>query len=133
MEVFFLTLGERLRQARENVELSQVQVKEKTGINNKTLSNYENGVSDPDPTTLKVLADLYGVSADWLISGKESNFKNPIFNSLTEEDRELFDQIMKDKKLRLLFDNVKKLPPEGKDRVSRYVKIVEMEINPYEE
>lgn len=64
-----MTLGERLRIARENADLSQVLVKTKTGINNKTLSNYENDVSSPDPITLKTLADLYSVTTDWLISG----------------------------------------------------------------
>ncbi|WCK53881.1 helix-turn-helix transcriptional regulator [Aneurinibacillus sp. Ricciae_BoGa-3] len=68
-------LGNRLRSAREKVGLKQIQVKERTGINNKTLSGYENGVSEPDLESLKTLAALYKVSYDWLLNG-ESNAKS---------------------------------------------------------
>lgn len=59
-------LSDRLKESRERKNLKQTQVKEKTGINNKTLSGYENGVSVPDPETLTKLADLYDVSVDYL-------------------------------------------------------------------
>ncbi|MFZ2464934.1 MAG: helix-turn-helix transcriptional regulator [Caldibacillus thermoamylovorans] len=64
------TLGERLRLAREKKGLKQTQVKERTNINNKTLSGYENNVSEPDSNTLATLADLYEVSYRWLLTGK---------------------------------------------------------------
>lgn len=64
------TIGERLRIAREKRGLKQTQVKERTNINNKTLSGYENNVSQPDTETLVVLADLYEVSYEWLFAGK---------------------------------------------------------------
>lgn len=60
-------LGPALRQARERRELTQTQVMAMTGINNKTLSGYENGVSEPDLQTLTILLRLYQVSADQLL------------------------------------------------------------------
>ena len=60
-------LGPALRQARERRELTQTQVMAMTGINNKTLSGYENGVSEPDLQTLTTLLRLYQVSADQLL------------------------------------------------------------------
>ena len=84
-----MKLGDRLRQIREHSKLSQIQVKEQTGINNKTLSNYENNVSSPDPYTLKILADLYKVSTDWLISGKEPSLHKSTYNSLYIADEDL--------------------------------------------
>lgn len=66
------TLGERLKLARERTGLKQTQVKERTNINNKTLSGYENNVSEPDSATMAVLAELYGVSYKWLITGDGS-------------------------------------------------------------
>ncbi|MCO7177053.1 helix-turn-helix domain-containing protein [Sporolactobacillus kofuensis] len=59
-------LSDRLKESRERKNLKQTQVKERTNINNKTLSGYENGVSIPDPDTLMKLADLYDVSVDYL-------------------------------------------------------------------
>lgn len=61
------TLGDNLRNAREEKNLTQVEVSRKTGINNKTISNYENDVSSPDPGTLKLFADIYETSVDYLL------------------------------------------------------------------
>lgn len=63
-------IGERLRAARERKNLKQTQVKERTGINNKTLSGYENGVSEPDFDSLKILAECYDVSLDYILMAK---------------------------------------------------------------
>ena len=65
-----MTLGERLKLARECADLKQTEVKAKTGINNKTLSNWEHNIANPAPQDLKILAELYGVSADYLLGGE---------------------------------------------------------------
>lgn len=77
------TLGERLRIARDRKGFSQVQVKERTNINNKTLSGYEKDISEPDTRTLSVLADLYEVDYKWLLTGK-GNMKEK--EALTDKD-----------------------------------------------
>lgn len=59
--------GQALRLARERRELTQTQVMALTGINNKTLSGYENGVAEPDLQTLTTLLRLYQASADQLL------------------------------------------------------------------
>src|SRR5690625_5562130 len=66
------TLGDRLKIARERKGFTQIQVKNYTNINNKTLSGYEKGVSEPDIKTLVTLAKLYEVSYKWLLSGEGS-------------------------------------------------------------
>lgn len=65
-------VAERLRSARQKKGLSQMEVMRLTQINNKTLSGYENAVSDPDLDTLVMLANLYAVSTDYLL-GKVAN------------------------------------------------------------
>lgn len=57
----------RLKEARLNANLSQVEVKDKTGINNKSLSNWEKGVSYPSFKDLLILSDLYQVTTDYLL------------------------------------------------------------------
>lgn len=64
------SIGKRLRRAREDKRLSQIDVFKKTGINNKTLSRYENDGTEPDADSLKRLSDLYEVTTDWIISGE---------------------------------------------------------------
>jgi len=87
------TLGTRLRSAREKKGYKQIQVKDKTGINNKTLSGYENGVSEPDWETLVRLADLYEVTTDYLL-GK--NNKGTTY-AIPENDFEGFVKEMETK------------------------------------
>lgn len=60
-------LGAALRLARERRGLTQTEVMRLTGIHNKTLSGYENGVSEPDLQTLATLLKLYRLSADQLL------------------------------------------------------------------
>ena len=64
-------IAKRLKRSREKKKFTQIDVYSKTGINNKTLSGYENNVSSPDLETLKILADLYEVTADYLLGGNE--------------------------------------------------------------
>lgn len=68
------TLGQRLRISRESKGWSQTLVCRKLGISNSTLSGYERDYREPDADTLKKLADLYEVGADYLLgSNKPSN------------------------------------------------------------
>lgn len=71
-----MSLGERLKIARQKRGLKQTEVRDRTNINNKTLSGYENNVSDPDTSTLTTLAELYEVSYKWLLTGEGSMSDN---------------------------------------------------------
>ncbi|UED81042.1 helix-turn-helix domain-containing protein [Lysinibacillus sp. CD3-6] len=97
------TLGDRLRMARQKSGLKQTQVKERTNINNKTLSGYENNVSEPDMNTLATLTELYDVSYKWLLTGEgDMNIPSRIEkkkSSLTEKDeRDIGKRMAKIKK-----------------------------------
>ena len=61
-------LGERLAAARKAAKLTQNDVADELGIRRQTYSAYERGVSTPDAHTIGVLAKMYGVSADSLIT-----------------------------------------------------------------
>lgn len=62
-----MTLGDRLRQARETKGWSLVDVAAKTGWHFSTIAGWERGVRKPDPDKLATLARLYDVSADVLL------------------------------------------------------------------
>jgi len=81
------TLGQRLRKARENKGWSQTFVCEKLKISNSRLSGYERDYREPDAEMLATLANLYGVSVDYLL-GRTDN-PNPASGDLpqlTEKD-----------------------------------------------
>lgn len=66
------TIGERLREAREARGWSLTQVEAYTGIPNSSLATYENGKASVPGDRVAALAALYGVAADWLLTGAET-------------------------------------------------------------
>lgn len=56
-----------LKAARVNKKLTQAEAAKMLGISEKTLSNYEKGVSFPDIPVLKRIEDLYETSYSDLI------------------------------------------------------------------
>ena len=62
----------RLRDLREDRDLRQIDVSKAIGIDQRTLSNYETGKTNPDSFAIIKLCDFYNVSADYLL-GRESN------------------------------------------------------------
>ena len=80
-------IGLILKNTREDLDLTQIDVMRKTGINNKTLSGYENGISEPDLATFAKLIELYGLSADNVL-GIKSN-KSPTISEPDEREKQL--------------------------------------------
>ena len=56
----------RIRDLREDRDLKQTDVAQATGIDQRTISNYETGKTIPDAYALIELADFFGVSIDTL-------------------------------------------------------------------
>lgn len=53
-----------IRAARVNVGLSQKDAADHLGVSNKTLGNWENGITFPPADKIPVICELYGVSYD---------------------------------------------------------------------
>ncbi len=63
--------GRRLKQARKKAGLTMTQAGEKVYISQSVVSRYEKGESIPTIDRVLALANLYGVSIDWLCGIKE--------------------------------------------------------------
>lgn len=73
-----MKLGNRIKEKRLALKLTQNQVANKLYISRQTLSNWENNKTLPDIQSLISLSDLYGLSLDDLIkedSGLQKNIK----------------------------------------------------------
>lgn len=75
--------GNRIKDLREDRDLRQIDVAEKTGIDQRTLSNYETGKTNPDSYAIIKLADFYGVSCDYLLGVSDFNVRE--MNDVAEE------------------------------------------------
>lgn len=96
------SLGNRLRQLRQNNRLRQDQVANLVGVNKNTMCSYENDVRQPSYEILVRLANLYRVSTDYLlgceskrtvdVSGltpKEIQMISELVASMTEKNQKL--------------------------------------------
>lgn len=77
----------RIRDLREDRDLRQIDVAKATGIDQKTLSNYETGKTNPDSDAILRLADFFDVSTDYLLGRK--TVPESIENSLQKIEAEL--------------------------------------------
>lgn len=69
----------RIKDLREDMNLRQIDVANRTGIDQRTLSNYETGKTNPDSYAIIKLAEFFNVTCDYLLgvtdvkhTGKES-------------------------------------------------------------
>lgn len=60
-------LPTKLRMERARVKLTQAQVASETGLTAAAICTYENGERMPTLQSLSALADLYGVTLDYLV------------------------------------------------------------------
>lgn len=67
----------RIRDLREDMDLRQIDVAKSTGIDQKTLSNYETGRTNPDSEAIIKLADFFDVSTDYLLGRTVKNKPSP--------------------------------------------------------
>ena len=57
----------RIRDLREDADLTQTQISKKLNISQRAYSHYENGTRDIPTALLIALADFYDVSVDYLL------------------------------------------------------------------
>jgi transcriptional regulator with XRE-family HTH domain len=72
-------LGDRLKEQRIFMDWTQEEVAKKLGLNYKsTYSRWEHGFREPSIRYLIALADLYGVSIDYLTGRTDKNQKKRV-------------------------------------------------------
>lgn len=104
-----MTIAERIRLYRQQKSLSQAELAERSGVNNKSLSRYELDTSVPPADALKAIADALGVSADALLS----------------------DDVvaLKDKELLKRFESIQDMDGEDKTMVVKFLDLVIRDFN----
>ena len=79
----------RIRDLREDMDLRQSDLAKETGIDQRTISNYEKGKTAPDAYALIKLADFFGVSIDYLVGRVKYDY------STAEKRTQTIEQIKK--------------------------------------
>ncbi len=79
----------RIKELREEIGLRQSDVANAVGIDQRTLSNYETGKTNPDSFAIIKLADFFHVSTDYLICHNTSPIQNQIETELNIIEKEI--------------------------------------------
>ena len=66
------SIGERIREARKSIGLSQADLAIKVGVSQPAIANWETGVHDPRRIVLAKLADALDAPLEWLAAGARS-------------------------------------------------------------
>lgn len=66
----------RIKELREDRDLRQADVAAATGIDQRTLSNYETGKTNPDSFAIIKLAEFFGVTCDYLLGVNDISISN---------------------------------------------------------
>lgn len=85
-------------------------VSKATGISQSSLSDWKLGKVTPKTENMKKIADYFGVSVEYLMTGEEKEGGETYY--LNEETSKMAQDIFENKELRLLFDTARDAEPE---------------------
>lgn len=68
-----MSIGERIRQARERAGVSQNDLGQRIGVLGQTIWRYEDGRIEPRGAVAVALAEALGVTTQWLLTGAEDD------------------------------------------------------------
>lgn len=81
-----MNIGEKIRAAREDLDLSQEEIARQIPMSQSGYSKIERGVQEPNLTQLRRICQILNISADFLLSLE-------YFNTLSENDLALLYDI----------------------------------------
>lgn len=89
--------------------VTSYRVAKEANVTQTALSNWKSGRSIPSTKTLNKIADYFGVSLDYLTTGKD---KDETKYYLNDETAQMAQEIFENKELRMLFDASRNASPE---------------------
>lgn len=92
----------------EQRSLKAADVCKGTGLPSSLFSEWKRGKSTPKADKMKKIADFFGVSVDYLMTGEENS---PVYYT-NEETTKLAQEMFEDEDMRSLFDMKRNMPPE---------------------
>jgi len=75
-----MSIGERIKNLRKSKGYSQEQLAKIVNTTDKTISKWENNRLEPNITSLTLLSNVFNISIDYLVNGK--NYKNSSYEYL---------------------------------------------------
>ena len=80
------SFGKRLRTLRHEKGLNGIELGKKFNFSKSTISSWENETREPSHEILKILANYFEVSLDYLLGISDSRFNEPVVASNDKKD-----------------------------------------------
>ncbi len=77
MEDIKLIIAQNIVSLRKKNDLTQAELAEKLNYSDKAISKWERAESTPDISVLKSIADMFGVTVDYLLREEHEDFEEP--------------------------------------------------------
>lgn len=84
-------IGDKLKQRRKELKLTQQQLAEMVGAKKNTISNYECGISSPNEDTIITLMEALQCDANYLFDYQEPTHSNAFSPVPTENERKMLE------------------------------------------
>lgn len=81
-------LGERIYQLRTDNNMSQGDLADRLDVSRQTVSKWENNQSVPEMEKLIALSEIFSVSVDYIVKGKETKPSEQVFVKVKEDNTE---------------------------------------------
>ena len=116
-----MTLAEKLKLLREEMELSQTQMAVNLGVSLNSVYRWEHGVFAPTKKSLKKYLDLFGVTEEWLFAENPCGHECAV-KSGSEQKEEFTCPYEMGTIERHIIKLYKEMPEDYQDKVYRSVK-----------
>ena len=112
--------GVRIKKLREEMNLSQIELANRIGINNSVLSRIEAGKRAVEDSELNLFADFFGVSGDYLLGRTDEYSLNQ--SEISEDDE--FEDFINNPEYGIFFKEYLDAPEERKKELMQFWRII---------
>ena len=125
-----MDIGKIIKKLRKENNMTQEDLANKLGITRGAVSLYEQDKRKIDYKSINKLADIFGVSSDYILGRVEKKDQVKTISDAISDNPELYNfwkELSQRKDLQLLFRQTKDLDPKDIKRIVRVIKAIEDE------
>ena len=104
-----MNIGQKIKQLRQENDLTQEELAEQLGVNFQAVSRWENSTTYPDITMLPIIASMFNVTVDYLLDMDSYKIKEEIDKIIEQVDL-LFNEGKTKEREVILENELKKYP-----------------------
>ena len=113
------TMGTRLKELRMNAGYTGKEVGRMLQVSKSAISMWEKDLRPPSADLIERFADIYGVSTDYIITGRESNAPKGYYHD--QEAAEYAEYLRTRPHAKILFSASKDMTKEDMEEAVRYI------------